>query len=216
MSSATFDRIAPYYDRLARLVYGNRIRRAQCYFLDQIPPASRVLVVGGGTGWLLPCLLDKPEVKHITYLEASATMLEMAQQKVRYLDKHAIATIDFIHGDEHCLLAEDRFQVVITNFVLDMYEGKALDRLMQTLLAHLEPAGYWLFTDFRITQKRVHRWWQQWMTKAMYLFFHLTAGIARQTLPPYHQHFAAHGLHMTHERSFFSDFIVSRVYRVSG
>ena len=209
----SFDRVAPYYDGLARLVFGRSIQRAQCYFLDQIPPTAWVLVVGGGTGWLLPYLLERPEVIHVTYLEASAAMLRQAQQKIRHLDPQRIAIAEFVHGDERSLKENDRFSVVITNFVLDMYEGAALDTLMRRLADQLTPEGRWLFTDFRLSARKKHRWWQRLATRAMYIFFHIAAGIAQQSLPPYDEHFRAHGFRMTHERAFFRDFIVSRVYQ---
>ena len=209
----SFDRIAPYYDTLARLAFGGSIQRAQRYFLNKIPPEASVLVVGGGTGWLLPHLLERPEVIHVTYLETSATMIELSKQKIEHLSPSRTTVVNFIHGDEHSLVENDQFSVVITHFVLDMYQGKALDDIIQTLASHLAPQGTWLFTDFRLSRQKRHRWWQRLITRAMYTFFHLTAGIARQPLPPYQQHFAAHGFRVIHERSFFSDFIVSRVYQ---
>ena len=211
MSAISFDRVAPHYDTLARLVFGKSIRRAQLYFLDQIPPNARVLVVGGGTGWLLVELLRRREVAQVTYLEASQQMLTMARQKVR-ANSLSAGRVRFVHGTEQALAPEERFSVVITNFVLDMYAGEVLDHLMQTLAAQLEPDGRWLFTDFRISDQKRHRGWQRLMARAMYGFFHLTAGIAHQSLPPYHQHFLKHEFQMTHERSFYGDFMVSRLY----
>lgn len=210
----SFDRVAPYYDRLARLVFGRTIQRAQRHFLDQIPPAARVLVVGGGTGGLLPYLLAKPEVTHVTYLETSAAMLALAQRKADDLRVAPTATIRWVHGDEQALPSDDRYDVVITNFVLDMYAGGALDQLMQRLLKHLHPEGRWLFTDFRLSGQQRHRWWQWAMTRAMYAFFHLTAGIAQQKLPSYHRHFATLRFRLMHEKTFYSEFIVSRVYHL--
>ena len=213
MSSVSFDRIAPYYDRLARLVFGKDMQRAQCFFLDRLPPDARVLVVGGGSGWLLPYLLAQPAVVHITYLESSIKMLALAQQKISQYDRPTVTSVDFIHGNEQSLTTRHRFSVVITNFVLDMYQGQALDTLIQALAAHLQPHGRWLLTDFRLAEKKRDRLWQQAMTKAMYAFFHLTAGIAQQSLPPYHRHMTKAGFRLEHEQSFFKDFIVSQVYR---
>ena len=51
MKRTGWDRIARIYDRLARLVYGRQIVRAQVDLLEHISPGSRVLIVGGGTGW---------------------------------------------------------------------------------------------------------------------------------------------------------------------
>jgi ubiquinone/menaquinone biosynthesis C-methylase UbiE len=208
----SFDRIAPYYDRLAGLVFGRSIRRAQRHFLDHIPPGARVLVVGGGTGWLLVDLLKRPEVTHVTYLEASAVMLRLAQQKVQRLPVPPKATIRYTHGNERALPPGDRYDVLITNFVLDMYAGVALDQLMQRLLAHLQPGGCWLFTDFEFSERKRHRGWQRAMTGGMYAFFRVTAGITRQALPPYHRRFTALGLRLVKEKRFYGDFIVSRVY----
>ena len=209
----SFDRVAPFYDRLARLVFGSSIRRAQRHFLNYVPPAARVLLVGGGTGWLLPYLLEKPEVTHVTYLEASAVMLALAQRKAHGVRSSTTASIRWVHGNKQQLASDDRYDVVITNFVLDMYTGAALDQLMKRLLNHLHPAGYWLFTDFRLSGKQRRRWWQQLMAQAMYVFFHLTAGINRQKLPFYDRHFAALGLRLVREKTFFGDFIVSQVYQ---
>ncbi len=208
----SFNRVAPYYDRLARLVFGGSIRRAQRHFLSQVPPAARVLLVGGGTGWLLPYLLEKPEVAHVTYLEASAVMLALAQRKVQDARSSTSTHVRWVHGDEQKLASDDRYDVVITNFVLDMYAGAALNQLMRRLLSHLHSAGYWLFTDFQLSGKKRHQWWQRLMAQAMYVFFHLTAGINRQQLPVYDQHFKSLGLHLVREKTFFGDFIVSRVY----
>lgn len=213
MSSVSFDRIAPYYDRLAQLVFGRSMPRAQCFFLNRIPPNARVLVVGGGSGWLLPYLLAQPEIVHITYVETSIKMLALAQQKLSQYDEPTITSVDFIHGNEQSLPDKHCFSAVITNFVLDMYQGEALDRLIQTLAAHLEPHGRWLLTDFRLSEKRKHRLWQRVMTKAMYTFFHLTAGIAQQSLPLYDDHLIKAGFQKTQEQSFFADFIVSQVYQ---
>ena len=209
----SFDRVAPYYDALARGVFGRSIQRAQCYFLDQIPPQARVLVIGGGTGWLLPHLLARKEVTHVTYVEASEVMLRLARQKICPLDATVKASVDFVHGNEDSLLPTDRFSAVITNFVLDMYQGDDLDRVIQTLSKHLTSDGVWLFTDFRLTEQARHRGWQRLATWAMYTFFYLTAGVRPQSLPSYHHHFTAQGFQRRHERSFFHDFIVSRVYQ---
>ncbi len=213
MSGASFDRVAPYYDFLARAVFGHRLRRAQYCFLPQLPTDAHVLVVGGGTGWLLTALLQQSATVRVTYLEASAQMIRLTRQRIARECPSAAARVTYVRGTEAQLLATDTYSVVITNFLLDMYEGDALDRIIQTLNSHLEPNGYWLFTDFRLSHQRRRRWWQWLMARAMYAFFRVSAGIRRQSLPPYHRHFTDQGLRRTHERSFYGDFIVSRVYQ---
>jgi ubiquinone/menaquinone biosynthesis C-methylase UbiE len=58
MKNKNFDFIAPYYDFLSKLIFGKRLRIAQTSLLSKIPRHQRILLVGGGTGWILPELLQ--------------------------------------------------------------------------------------------------------------------------------------------------------------
>jgi tRNA (cmo5U34)-methyltransferase len=50
-----FDRLAPFYDSLARLIIGKGIKQSQLHFLNHLRGQNQgVLVLGGGTGWILP------------------------------------------------------------------------------------------------------------------------------------------------------------------
>ncbi len=48
-----FNRIAGVYDFLAKLVFGKHIRRSQEHFLKMVIQQNKVLVLGGGSGWIL-------------------------------------------------------------------------------------------------------------------------------------------------------------------
>ena len=76
-----FDRLAPIYDPLARMIYGKSIVQAQTSFLSIIPPFSKVLILGGGTGWLLTELLRGHPTCEVWYIESSANMLSMTIKK---------------------------------------------------------------------------------------------------------------------------------------
>ncbi|MEZ4686196.1 MAG: hypothetical protein R3B47_09055 [Bacteroidia bacterium] len=62
----SFNRLAPVYDFLASLVFGNRIRQAQRWLLDFIPEGSSILILGGGTGWILEELAEKAHIQPCT------------------------------------------------------------------------------------------------------------------------------------------------------
>jgi tRNA (cmo5U34)-methyltransferase len=49
-----FDRLAPFYDSLARLIIGKGIKQSQLHFLNHLRDKTKLLVLGGGTGWILP------------------------------------------------------------------------------------------------------------------------------------------------------------------
>src|SRR6187402_1340927 len=75
-----FDRLAPVYDKLAGLVFGKAIVDAQLVFLDRVRAGDRILILGGGTGWLLEKLLRKQPVCEVWYVESSSRMIELTRQ----------------------------------------------------------------------------------------------------------------------------------------
>ena len=90
-----FDRIAPYYDALKRLVFGNAIHRSQAHFLQRLPQGCRLLIIGGGSGEVLSLLQNVNPLCRIWYVEASSKMLSLASSRVLPEAKHLV---NFIHG----------------------------------------------------------------------------------------------------------------------
>ena len=82
MSQSNFNLIAPVYDFLAKMVFGSHLKKAQTIFLNQIKEGDRVLVVGGGTGWILEELnqLNKP-IK-VVYVEPSTKMMSLSKARL--------------------------------------------------------------------------------------------------------------------------------------
>ena len=48
-----FNTVARPYDFISRLVFGDSLVEAQTSLLHYIPSNSQILIVGGGTGWIL-------------------------------------------------------------------------------------------------------------------------------------------------------------------
>src|SRR5687767_498288 len=84
-----FNFIAPVYDALAQLVYGKAQRRAQAHFLSMIPAGSSVLILGGGSGWILPELLRQSRPARVLFLEPSAQMMQRAKRRFPQLSARA-------------------------------------------------------------------------------------------------------------------------------
>ena len=213
--AASFDRVAPYYDRLARWVFGDTLLAAQRYFLIQIPQGAQVLFLGGGTGLLLNDLLQLPQVQSITYVEASARMLAMAEKREAQLRKNsniALPPVHFVHGTEHDIPSGPLYSVVITHFLLDMYGPTALGDMMLTIRSALAPEAQWLFADFEISQQPGKRWWHWLLVKSMFLFFRVTAGLTVRRLPDYEVGFDRIGFQVQAEKKFYGGLIVSRTY----
>ena len=119
MIKSGFDFVAPFYDSLAGLVFGRAIRDAQVIFLDMIPRQSQILIIGGGTGWILPEIFTRASPARIVYLEASPKMLNLARQQI--LNPAQEACTEFRLGTEKDIRSEEKFDVFISHFFLDLF-----------------------------------------------------------------------------------------------
>jgi len=199
-----FDRVAGFYDRLARLVYGKAIVDAQTCFLSRLSSSRRVLVLGGGSGWWLPQVLKLWPNIRIVYVELSQKMLELAKTRVQNQDQ-----VSFVHGTVDLLQVTDQFDAVITFFYLDLFDQKIIDIEIQKIARFLTPNSRWLAADFVKVQ-----WWHGPMLFLMYRFFRFTTGLNNQHLPDWSGGLQRHGLKQMEVKKFFKSFIEARVYAV--
>lgn len=200
-----FDAVAGLYDSLARFVYGKSIQEAQLHFLDRIPAGARVLILGGGTGWLLRALLDQNVDCTVWYVEASAKMLEASRKAAGV----ALDRVQFIHGTEQSIPAGLVVDVIITNFYLDLFAEASLQDVVNHLLKFLCAGGLWLACDFVNTGKLLDRA----MLGAMILFFRMIAGIEARMLADWQGVLEERGLRLVKAREFYGGFIVSKHLR---
>ena len=206
-----FDRVASFYDRLARLVYGHALEEAQVALLPFVPPRGRVLVIGGGSGWLLERLLQTGRQLDILYIDAAPAMLQRARRRYIGFRQPHRCTVSFRLGTEQALQPQERFETIFTPFLLDLFPPRRLQRLMGALAAALTPNGSWLFADFWPLQQPPPRW-QRLLLRGMYLFFGLISGVKARRLPDYALHFEALHFREVYSRSFFRDMVQAKVF----
>lgn len=206
-----FDVVASFYDPLARLVYGRSLRRAQQAALEAGLPASegRVLIIGGGTGWVLGEVLRRRPSAQVLYLEASPQMLHRSRAWLAKTLPQHIGQVEFRLGTEAALGADEQFATVVTFFFLDLFEPHRLRRLVQRLHAALAPGGAWLLADFAAPQ----RWWHALLLGLMYWFFGLTTGISARRRPPIEAELRRLGFSGVPAGRFFGEMIEASVWR---
>ena len=183
-----FDRVAWFYDVLAALVFGPALRNTQRAALAGLPAgAPHVLILGGGTGWVLAEVLRRCPAATVLYLEASPRMLARARAR---LQPGQLAQVEFRHGTQAALASGESFDAVLTFFVLDCIAAPELPGALDQLRAALQPGGRWLLADFRPAR----RGWRRWLLTAMFWFFRLTTRLRARELPDFAAALAARGL----------------------
>lgn len=200
----SFDSIAPVYDSLSRMVYGKSIVAAQKHFLKYIPDDSSVLIVGGGTGWIIDAIFAVNKTCSIVYLEASQKMLQKAQSRLDIKDQ---LRVKFLLQSE--MPSEGSYDVIITNFFLDLFPPHILVSTLHQLKDRMKHDGCWIVTDFVDEGK----FWQRLLLQLMYWFFRRVSKIEATTLPPWSLLLAEGGMQKVEEKHFYAGFIATAIYQ---
>lgn len=170
-----FDRLAPYYDRLSRLFFGDQILKSQTHFFAMIEGRAKILVVGGGAGAFLPSLASQPHLS-VDFVDKSAEMIRQAKKRLK-----DPAKINFIEIDFFQFKTENRYDVILMPFFLDMFLQPAIEKTAAIARELSVPAGKMIVTDFL---RQENFWsWKSLTVKLMYLFFRFTCQIEAAKLP---------------------------------
>jgi ubiquinone/menaquinone biosynthesis C-methylase UbiE len=200
--AANYNNSAWFYDKLSRVVYGRALINAQLYLLRYVTPGSRVLIVGGGTGWILEELTKlHSSGLSITYAEIAINM--MALSKKRNIGGNRVVFIN--DAVENVSLPAD-FDVVITPFLFDNFTEQTFQKVFNHIHLSLKPNGNWLNCDFQLSGK----WWQQVLLRSMFVFFKIVCNIEASKLPDIEECFELHGYQTIANQTFFGDFIISK------
>ncbi|MFY0687697.1 MAG: class I SAM-dependent methyltransferase [Cyclobacteriaceae bacterium] len=193
-----FDRIAPYYDSLVKLVFGNALLEASIHFFDGIRRYDRLLVVGGGTGRILPYL---DHCEQIDYVEMSTEMIERAKA-------NSLSHVNFIQQD-FLELDDDLYDVVLCPFFLDVFGPEKLKAVMNKIEGLLLPGGKLVVTDFTMPSSGL----QQLFLNAMLKFFKWTTRLESNKLPDIKALVHTAGFDVIDEAEYYNEWVFSGIYQ---
>lgn len=202
-----YDKIAKYYDTLSRLVFFRAQVNAQIAVLKAIPANSKLLIVGGGTGWILEEIAKiHAEGLEITYVEISGKMLVLSKKRDVKQNQ-----VNFVHAAIADFKTTETFDVVLTAFLFDNFSASAAIEVFEQLHQQLKTGAIWLFTDFYYA-KQTGRFWQGWLLKMMYFFFRRISEVEADELVNMEPLFAKKGYTLLQTQLTYQRFIKSIVY----
>lgn len=217
MSSARvakgYDRLAGLYDGMARLVYGNALRKAQTSMLARLPKDATVLVLGGGSGWFLEQLMRGAQPQAVIYVDLSSKMLALSRQRIHKYLPDQLSKISFVQRPAEDAPQWANVDVVVTHCLLDMFVDASLLTLVAQLRTCLQPNGQWYFSDFAKVQSGPMAIVSRAMIWMMYRFFRFTCKIEATDLPDFVAAFANNGLVQIEEERFYGGMITAARYR---
>lgn len=205
MKTNNYDLIAPYYDCLSRIIFFRAQTTAQKEQLSFIENHQKILIVGGGTGWILEEISQIHQNLEITFIEISAKMIALAKQKKRGENK-----VVFVNLPIENFIDEVSYDVIITAFLFDNFARNRAAMVFERLNHKLKEKGLWLFSDFSNHHKTSR--WQFIFLKTMYSFFKKVAHVEAKELIDMNPYFIEKGYATVTEKYYYGSFIKAVVY----
>src|SRR5205823_4259624 len=124
-----YSNVAWFYDSLSRLVFGKALIQSQVYLLQFIPANSNILIVGGGTGWILEEIVKiRPEGLIITYVEVATKMVQLSRKRNK-----GNYPVNFLNDTVESIKEVYTFDVIITSFLFDYFLPATARRIFEHL-----------------------------------------------------------------------------------
>jgi ubiquinone/menaquinone biosynthesis C-methylase UbiE len=205
---ANYDLIANHYDWLSRLIFQKSQVRAQTDLIPFIKPPCKILLIGGGTGWLLEELaMAYPAGIELTYLDNSSNMIAIAKKR-----DFGQNIVSFIQTDIEKFETHVQFNVVMTPFLFDNLSSEKAHIVFEKINTMLPPGGLFLYTDFQTNPKKM-RFWHRALLKLMYTFFKMVSNVETAKMPDIHPLLTAKLDQAIWQKTYFGEFIQSTVYQ---
>ncbi len=178
-----FNRIAPYFERLEKIVFNNQMECCRTAFLPELPSVKKVALIGEGDGRFLVELLKDGKFEKVHYIDSSQKMLELARKRMQKFSPDTLRNVGFYHRD---LISEpmpdQNYDLVVTNFFLDVFDEHSLNESISKIAASCKRTAIWLYADFQVSGGILQRAKAFAWIKVMYVFFRVAAQIQSQRL----------------------------------
>lgn len=200
----SYDKIARQYDFLSRLVFFKSQVKAQTEQLGYIGHCKNLLIVGGGTGWILKDLNAIAQPIAIVFVEMASEMIALAKK----IDTHH--HVEFVHRDIEAYQTDQVFDAVLTPFLFDNFDRAKAERVFVHIDSLLAVEAIWLYADFYLNRQSAL--WKRAVLKAMQLFFRLVNVVRVNDLVDVAPFFKANYIVIA-EKSYYGNFIKAVVYK---
>jgi trans-aconitate methyltransferase len=188
----SFDRLAPHYHRLERLLAGPRLQRCRLAHLEALGGCREVLLAGEGHGRFLVAARQRWPGLSLVHLDASPAMQQAARAALAAAGV-GDAGIRFVTADLRSWRSPPAFDAVVTQFALDCFDATELPRVIGHLAGALRPSARWLWADFQVPDGGWRRLRAHVIVAAMYAVFRPTTGLSARRVEPVAPWLGQHG-----------------------
>lgn len=197
------DRLAPYYHLLETITFGRTFQNARCAFLPEVASARHALLCGDGDGRFLARLLQTNPQVTVDFVDLSAGMIQLAQQRAAALGPTHLERVQFFRQDvtEFVPPSSGAYDLLATHFFLDCFAQEEISQVVSRLASWAAPQAKWLVSDVRrAPNPTISRIWTRAATRALYAAFNASTGLRITKLPRYTEALAATGCKVRQEK----------------
>lgn len=197
----SFDVLAPYYRWMERILAGAKLQRCRTAFMEHLPPAGKILLLGEGHGRFLEVLGQANWTGQVTYVDSSQEMLKQARRRSRISCPKI--NIEWLNANALSWTPAPRaYDLIVTHFFLDCFAADQLRELIPRLCSALKPGGRWMLADFCLPSQGMRRLRAKAILWLMYRFFRLVTRLPARQLSSPDAFLSGNGLHLR-QRLFF-------------
>ena len=195
----SFERLAPHYTWMERVLAGSRLQRCRVAWLEELAGCENLLIAGVGHGHFLRACTQRFPAACITSVDASAGMLSHARVRAG-TNGGRLTYVDARLPEWRPPAAT--YDAIITNFFLDCFAGRELDDVIGVLAQAARPKARWLLADFMVPARGWRRRRARAIHAAMYAFFRPIAGVQARRVTPPDDHLQRHGFALSRRTTF--------------
>lgn len=211
------DGIASSYEILERLCFGKALEQRRFAFLGETKTAKRAIVCGGGDGRFLARLLRVNSRVEIDFVDLSARMVTLAEQRVAGMGRPSRKRVRFHTGDVRSLEPPSvRYDLIVTHFFLDCFCYPELEDVVDRLASWGSPQARWLVSEFSEAEGPIAGTWSRAVIRGLYAGFQLTTGLRVTRLPPYKAALRKAGYLLRFEEEALGGLLHSSLWEVCG
>lgn len=181
----SFDRLAPHYTWMERVLAGGRLQRCRLAWLEALAGRETILIAGVGHGHFLHACARRFPRATIVSVDASAAMMRHARRRAS-LARPRLDGLEFVHATlPDWIPPIDRFDAVITHFFLDCFAPGELEAVIAILAQSARRNALWAISDFAVPSCGLARQRARALHAMMYIFFRSVTGLSarRMTKP---------------------------------
>ncbi|TLD72242.1 class I SAM-dependent methyltransferase [Phragmitibacter flavus] len=195
-----FDRIAPHYRWLEGLLAFGQLQRARTFWIREVQSSHRpanILIIGEGNGRFLQVLIKHCPHAHITCVDSSLRMIELAQSRI---GKNA-SRVQWVHANvQHWQADPASFDLIVTHFFFDCFKPDEVASTVDHLAPMVTRNAAWLIADFCAPSPSAIA--SRSLLALLYAFFKRTADVTNQSISPPDPWLGQHRFHLRQRRHF--------------